>query len=80
MDWREHIHSDDDILGGKPVFQGTRYTVERVLKLMGAGWDATRIGDEYPGIEPHHLQAAASFAADLMHDESYVAIGRAKAA
>lgn len=80
MDWREHIHSEENILGGKPVFRDTRYTVERVLKLMGAGWDAGQIADEYPGIEPHHLQAAASFAGDLMHDESYVAIGKAKAA
>ena len=80
MDWREHIHSDEGILGGKPVFRGTRYTVERVLKLMGAGWDAGRISDEYPGIEQLHLQAAASFAGDLMHDESYVAIGKATAA
>jgi uncharacterized protein (DUF433 family) len=80
MSWREHISSEEDVLGGKPVFRGTRYSVERVLKLMGAGWDAARIGDEYPGIEPYHLQAAAGFAADLVHDESYVAIGKAKAA
>lgn len=80
MNWRDVIHSDEGILGGKPVFRGTRYTVERVLKLMGAGWDAGRIADEYPGIEPQHLQAAASFAADLVHDESYVAIGKAQAA
>lgn len=80
MDWREHIHSDENILGGRPVFLGTRYTVERVLKLMGAGWDAHRIADEYPGVESRHLQAAAGFAADLVHDESYVAIGKAKAA
>lgn len=80
MNWRDHIHSHDGILGGKPVFRGTRYTVERVLKLVGSGWDADRIGDEYPGIEPHHLQAAAAFAAELVHDESYVAIGKAKAA
>ena len=80
MDWREHIHSDEGILGGKPVFRGTRYTVERVLKLMGAGWSADRIANEYPGIESRHLQAAASFAGDLLRDESYVAIGKAQAA
>ena len=80
MNWRDHIHSVDGTLGGRPVFRGTRYTVERVLKLMGAGWDHTRIADEYPGIEPLHLRAAALFAADLMHDESYVAAGRARAA
>ena len=80
MNWRDHIHSVDVILGGKPVFIGTRYSVERVLKLMGAGWDYARIADEYPGIVPAHLQAAALLAADLIHDENFVAIGKVKAA
>jgi uncharacterized protein (DUF433 family) len=80
MDWREHIHSDPHILGGKPVFKGTRFSVERVLKLMGAGWDYPRIAEEYPGVLPEHLNAAAAFAAHMMEDESYVAIYKARAA
>jgi len=80
VNWRDHIHSDPDILGGKPVFRGTRYSVERLLKLVGAGWTADRIADEYPGLGGTHIQAAALFAADLMHDESFVANGRARAA
>ncbi|HWT13635.1 MAG TPA: DUF433 domain-containing protein [Allosphingosinicella sp.] len=80
MDWREYIHSDPGILGGKPVFKGTRFTVERVLKLVGAGWDYARIAYEYPGVQPHHLQAAAAFAADMIQDEKEMAIGRARAA
>ena len=80
MNWRDHIHSVDGILGGKPVFKGTRFTVERVLKLMGAGWDQARIAEEYPGILPEHLQAAAAFAADLIEQESIFAIDQARAA
>ncbi|MEQ1495143.1 MAG: DUF433 domain-containing protein [Novosphingobium sp.] len=80
MNWKEHIHSDPQILGGKPIFRGTRYKVEFVLKLMGAGWDYARIAEEYPGIEEEHLNAAAAFAADLLHDEDYAAIGQARAA
>ena len=80
MNWRDHIHSDPGILGGKPVFLCTRYTVERVLKLVGAGWSYDQIADEYPGVLPEHLRAAALFAADLMHDEVYIAIDRARAA
>jgi len=80
MDWREHIHSDPEILGGKPVFRGTRYSVERLLKLVGAGWSTAQIGDEYPGLTAVHAQAAAAFAANMMQDESYVAIGQARAA
>ncbi len=80
MNWRDHIHSDVAVLGGKPVFRGTRITVELVLKLVGAGWDVARMSEEYPGIVPDHLRAAAAFAADMMHDESYVAMGQARAA
>ena len=80
MNWREHIHSDPSILGGKPIFRDSRYSVERVLKLVGAGWSPEQIGGEYPGVEPIHLQAAAQFAAALIHDEDYVAIHKARAA
>ena len=80
MDWRDHIHSDAGIGFGKPVFIGTRFKVEFVLKLVAAGWTAEQMAEEYPGIEPVHLLAAAAFAADLMHDESYVAVAQARAA
>jgi uncharacterized protein (DUF433 family) len=80
MNWRDHIHSVDGILGGKPVFRGTRYTVERVLKLMAAGWNYEQIADEYPGIRPEHLQSAVALAADLLSEEKFIAASRAKAA
>lgn len=80
MNWRDHIHSDAGVLGGRPVFRGTRYSVERVLKLVGAGWAVEQIAEEYPGLEAAHVQAAAAFAAELMRDEMYVAIGQAQAA
>ncbi|MGH6785717.1 MAG: DUF433 domain-containing protein [Novosphingobium sp.] len=80
MDWKQQIHSDPKVLGGKLTFKGTRYSVERVLKLVGAGWTNEQIAEEYPGIGPEHIQAAAQFAADLIHDEDFVAIAKARAA
>lgn len=80
MDWREHIYSNPEIGAGKPIFRDTRIKVEFVLKLMAAGWSAEQMAEEYPGIRPAHLRAAAAFAADLMRDEEYAAIGQAKAA
>lgn len=77
MDWREHIHSDPGILGGKPVFRGTRLSVEHVLKLVAAGWDLPKMQHEFPGIEADHVRAAAAFAADMLHDEKFVAQARA---
>ena len=80
MNWRDYIHSDPEILGGKPVFKGTRIKVELLLELVGAGWDEKRIIDEYTGILPEHFRAAAAFAAEFLADETYVAVAQAKAA
>jgi uncharacterized protein (DUF433 family) len=80
MDWRDYIHSDPEILGGKPVFKGTRLSVELVLKLMAAGWTAEQMAEEYPGILPVYIPAAAAFAAELVHEEKGIAAHRARAA
>ena len=78
MDWREHIYSNPDIGGGKPIFRGTRFKVEFVLKLMAAEWAFDRMVEEYPGLRPEFIPAAAAFAAKVLGDEDYVAIGQAR--
>ena len=80
MNWRDHIHSDPEIGQGKPIFRGTRFKVEFLLGLMGSGWDFDQIVAEYPEVRRDYLAAAAAFAAEIMHDEDYVAIGKARAA
>ena len=80
MNWKDYIYSNPEIGFGKPIFRGTRIKVEFLLRLMAAGWTANQIAEEYEGIEEVHLRAAAAFAADLMQDESYAAIGQANAA
>lgn len=80
MDWREHIYSNPNILGGKPIFRDSRITVEMVLDLMAAGWTIEQMADEYPGILPVHLPAAAAFASEMIHDEKVMASSRARAA
>ena len=80
MNWREHIYSNPEIGFGKPIFRNTRIKVEFVLKLMAAGWSVEQMAEEYPGILPEHLRAAAAFAAEMLGEEDYVAIGKAKAA
>ena len=38
MNWRDYIHSDSAILGGKPIIKGTRISVEIILERFGYGW------------------------------------------
>ena len=77
MNWRDHIHSDKNILGGKPVIKGTRISVEFLLELIGGGWSQDRIVAEYPHLKVEDIRAAALFAQDLLVDERYVAIEHA---
>lgn len=48
MTWRDHIHSDPEIPGGKPVVRGTRLAVEFLLGLLAGGWSSEQILDNYP--------------------------------
>ncbi|MGI4731453.1 MAG: DUF433 domain-containing protein [Janthinobacterium lividum] len=80
MDWRDVIYSNPNIYGGKPIFRDSRITVEMVLDLMAAGWTIGQMAEEYPGIRPDHIPAAAAFAAEMIHDEQRLASSRARAA
>jgi uncharacterized protein (DUF433 family) len=70
MDWRDHIHSDPDILVGKPVVKGTRLAVAFLLDLLGSGWSPEQILANYPTLTPQALQAVFAFAAESLKDES----------
>ncbi|MCR9124170.1 MAG: DUF433 domain-containing protein [Phyllobacteriaceae bacterium] len=38
------IISDPDVMMGKPAFEGTRITVEHVLRMLGMGYTPERHG------------------------------------
>lgn len=74
MDWKAHIHSDPEILAGKPIVKGTRLSVEFLLGLFGAGWTQDQILGNYPTLTPEGLRAVFSFAAESLQDESVYAL------
>ena len=63
MNWRDHIHSDPDILTGKPVVKNTRLSVEFILELLATGWTEKQIFENYPGLQHESPQAVFAFAA-----------------
>lgn len=73
MDWRDRITSDPDILLGKPVVKGTRISVELILGWLANGWSFDNIVEAYPHITHEDILAALSFAAEMLHDEQYIA-------
>ena len=57
MNWRYYIHSDPEILVGKPVVKGTRLSVDFLLNLFANGWTQEQILENYPTLTPEALQA-----------------------
>ena len=70
MNWRDHIHSDPGILGGKPVVRGTRISVELILEYLAEGATAAEVIDGYPSVTEADIRAAIAFSNHLMSKEA----------
>jgi uncharacterized protein (DUF433 family) len=64
--WDEYIEERKDVMLGKPVFKGTRLTVELVLKGLGSGSTQEEMLREFPTLRPEHIRAALLYAADVI--------------
>ena len=71
MNWREHIHSDPDIMGGKPVIRGTRITVEILLEWLAAGWTEAELFENYPRLTAEALKAVFAFSREIVSEQLY---------
>ena len=54
--WQDFIEERKGVMMGKPVFKGTRLTVEHVLGEMGAGMTDPELLDNYPTLRPEHIR------------------------
>ena len=64
--WDDYIEERKEVMLGKPVFKGTRITVELVLTELGAGTTPQQLLDNYPTLKPEHIRAAMLYAADVI--------------
>jgi len=76
MNWWDTIHSDPEILNGKPVVKGTRLSVEFLLGLFATGWSEKQVLENYPTLTPESLQAVFAFAAESMREDTVYALPR----
>lgn len=72
MKWQDYIERNPQVMLGKPVFRGTRLTVEFVLQRLGEGATAEELLSEYDGLRQEHLQSAQAYAACLLRNEDLV--------
>ena len=50
MDPKQIVHADPEILGGTPVFVGTRVPVQALLDFLEGGDTIEEFLDNYPGV------------------------------
>ena len=60
------VHSDPDILGGTPVFVGTRVPVRTLLDYLAAGDSLDEFLDHFPTVSREQAVAALGQAKDLL--------------
>ena len=69
------ITSDHQIMLGKPIFKGTRLTVELILRKLAQGATADDLLKIYPNLTHNHLQAIFEYAADVLaNDDSLLSV------
>ena len=60
------IHSDPDIMGGVPVFVGTRVPVQTLWSYLSAGEPLAEFLDHFPTVSREQAVAALGQAAELL--------------
>ncbi len=77
MNWRDHIETRPDVMGGKPVIRDTRITVEIILDWLAAGWSEADVFANYPRLSPDALKAVFAFAREIVADQLYTVVPKA---
>jgi uncharacterized protein (DUF433 family) len=62
----DRIEIDPNICNGKPVFRGTRITVQTVLEYLGAGDSIEDVLLQYPTLQREDVLAGLQYSSRLM--------------
>ena len=65
------IHSDPDILGGIPVFVGTRVPVQNLIDCLEAGDSLEEFLDSFPSVAREQAVAALEIAREALEDSAH---------
>ena len=57
----DRLHSDEKILGGKPVIKGTRLAVAFILDLLKQGWSEEEVVENYPSVAYEDIEACRAY-------------------
>src|SRR6266480_2123697 len=65
------IHSDPDILGGIPVFVGTRVPVQNLIDCLEAGDSLDQFLDSFPSVTRGQAVAALEIAREALESSAH---------
>ena len=60
------VHSDPEILGGTPVFVGTRVPLKNLIDYLAAGDSLDDFLDDFPSVTRQQAVAALEAARDML--------------
>ena len=63
---------DPKVMVGKPVFRGTRLTVDFILNLLAHGATEKEILEEYKGLTEEDIRACFLFATKTLKDTDFM--------
>lgn len=69
MNYRERIVRDPQVVGGQPVFKGTRVTLKTVLASLAEGATTAEILTDFPALSEDDVRAAIAFAATSAQED-----------
>lgn len=72
MNWQEYVEIKPDVALGKPIFKGTRLTVEFILERLGDGAVVDDLVSNYVGLTPEHVRAATAYAAAVLRRDELI--------
>ncbi len=64
------VHSDPDILGGTPVFVGTRVPLQNLIDYLAAGDTLDEFLDQFPSVSREQAQAALELAREVLEERA----------
>jgi uncharacterized protein (DUF433 family) len=68
---RNVVHSDPEIMGGTPVFRGTRVPVQTLLDYLEAGHSLAEFLDDFPSVTREQAIAVLEHAKNLLVADAY---------
>jgi uncharacterized protein (DUF433 family) len=79
-EWDQLVTANPKVMGGRPVFAGSRVPIEIVLSSLAAGVDLEELKLSYPFLTSAHVEAARTYEQEHPRAEARVLSSRAPSA